>query len=139
MDLMKAIKIVLNVHCPCPKDPEFVFRFDGEAAEKNMCVLNKYDTNLERAIQAQNDSPLVYGSEFRCVRPLESLFYSHPNWRRMQLILGSGSEWTLDDLAPIMRLRDLKEAKDFGNHTGPVSDPSLPRNLIEGDVIHGYD
>ena len=137
-DLMRAIKSVLLVECPCPTEPEFVFSLDKEAAERNMCVLNKYGKNLVRAIEAQSKSPLGYGSEFRSIKALEPLFDRHPNWPRMKSILKSGSDWPLDDLSPKMKLRDLREAKTFGNHKGAESDPVLLRNLIEGDVIHGY-
>ena len=37
-----------------------------------------------------------------------------------------------------MKPRDLKKAKAFGNHKGTENDPVLLRNLVEGDVVHGY-
>ena len=77
--LMGTIISVRNVHCPFPNDPEFIFKLDGEAAEENMCVLNKYDKNPEKAIGAQSDSPVGYGSEFKSVGALKSLFDFHPN------------------------------------------------------------
>ena len=38
---------------------------DQESAQKNMCVLKKYDYDLKEALAAQQDSPLTCGSEFK--------------------------------------------------------------------------
>ena len=81
-----------------PKNSEFTFMMDQESAQKNMCVLKKYNYDLKAALAAQKDSPLTYGSEFKLIDVLEPVFGLHPNWRRKKSILKHGSCWPLKDL-----------------------------------------
>jgi hypothetical protein len=69
------------------------FSLTREAAENNAKVLEKYDSDLERAIQAQRGSPVGYGSEFRPKDQLVQLFSLHPCWPRMKSILTRWSFW----------------------------------------------
>ena len=72
-------------------------------------------------MEAQKNSPLEYGSEFRPTQSLESIFKWHPNWKRMRSILEDGSAWPLEDLPASNRKNDLEEAMAFGNHKGAKS------------------
>ena len=124
--------------CTKPKKPEFVFEQTQEAAEENFRVLQRYDNNLEQAIQAQKNSPLGYGSEFRPTEILEYIFRRHPLWPEMKLTLSRGSDWPLDDLPSEECKNDLEEALIFGNHKGATAKPLLLCELIAQDVMHGY-
>ena len=44
-----------------PKKSEFTFLMDQESAQKNMCVLKKYNYDLKAALAAQEESPLTVG------------------------------------------------------------------------------
>ena len=61
LDLMDPIRRVISTPCAAPVDPELSFKILAEAANKNFCVLWKYNIILDKAIEAQKDSPLVYG------------------------------------------------------------------------------
>ena len=100
--------------------------------------MNKYNKDLSKAIVAQFNSPLGYGSEFRPTNTLEVIFSRHPNWTRMKNILENGSAWPLEELEESKRETDMKEALSFGNHKGAVRNPILLRKLIDKDVVHGY-
>ena len=101
-----------------PANPEFSFLLDQESAQKNLCVLKKYNFNLETALDAQKDSPLRYGSEFKAPEILDPIFSLHPNWNRMKLVLQKGSSWPMEKLPLLEKLNDLQEAMAFGNHKG---------------------
>ena len=101
-------------------------------------MLRKYNYNVKTAIEAQKDSPLSYGSEFKATEILDPIFGLHPNWNRMRFILKNGSCWPLDDLPLSLRKKDLKEAMAFGNHKGAESNTGTLRELVKKDVIHGY-
>eukprot|EP00985_Skeletonema_marinoi_P002393 scaffold1000_cov66-Skeletonema_marinoi.AAC.3 len=108
------------------------------AAEHNFQVLTRYDMDLGRAIHAQRTSPVGYGSEFRTTNNLVKVFGQHPNWNRMRDILNNGSAWPLQELDNDIRLKDLREAIQFGNHKGATQQPDLLYKLVSKDVMHGY-
>ena len=62
--LQRATTEVLGMPCVKPETPKFKFDMTKEATKKNFCILAKNKTDLVRAIQAQQKSPLGYGSEF---------------------------------------------------------------------------
>ena len=73
-NLLVTISLILNVQCPRPSKLEFQFQLNKESAAKNFCIMNKYNNDLSKAIVAQFNSPLGYGSEFRPTNTLEVLF-----------------------------------------------------------------
>jgi hypothetical protein len=110
----------------------------NEAAEKNFLTLSRHNFDLEKAIHAQQHSPLGYGSEFRSTQHLKRIFGSHPCWFRMESILSNGAKFPLEELDAATRASDLQEALAFGNHKGASSNPTLLKRLVEKDVTHGY-
>jgi hypothetical protein len=137
-NLIEIIKLVIEENQQAPETPEFAFEMSKEAAQRNFCVLSKYEKNLGKALYAQRKSPLGYGSEFRTPESLQKLFKMHPNWQRMKKILENGSDWPTDDLDDDSRATDLVEALEFTNHKGAIKNPDLLRKLCEKDVKYGY-
>jgi len=77
----------------------FAFEFSLEAANKNFILLNrKFGGDFSKALLAQSNSPLGYGSEFKPTKTLELIFKNHPSWSRMKRILTHGSKWPLQPL-----------------------------------------
>ena len=97
-DLPGTIKKIVEKECKQPAKPAFKFDFSLEAAHWNYLYLLKHKLSLESALEAQKDSPLGYGSEFRPIETLEPLLEKHPFWPRLKQILTSGSSWDLEDL-----------------------------------------
>ena len=137
-NITEAVRAVLRIPCLTPIAPEFKFSMSKEAAQHNFCVLSKYNKDLGRALDAQNLSPLGYGSEFRATTSLKIVFGLHPNWKRTESILLNGSDWPMEDLDSKSRSEDMKEALEFGNYKGATEKPELLRKLIEKDISHGY-
>ena len=109
-----------------------------EAAEKNFCVLAKYGMDFGKALEAQNKSPLGYGSEFRPPEVLQQVFGCHPIWARFHSLLLRGSDWPMEELSSELRKGDVQDALKFGNHKGATEKPVLLKKLVAKDVIHGY-
>ena len=103
----------------------------AEAAERNFCVLSKFNFNLETALKAQAKSPLGYGSKFRDPSLLEQIFGQHPNWKRLHKILTEGSNWPLEALSQEAKLQDLDKALKFGKHKGATEKPDLLKQLVK--------
>ena len=137
-DLLDRIKQVMGTPCCTPSAPEFKFKLLEEATKQNLAVLEKYDYNLGRALEAQQDSPLGPGKEFKPPDVLESVFGLHPLWQRMKDFLNDGSKWPLDEISKEERAKDLNEALTFGNHKGASAKLELLLKLIGKDVKYGY-
>jgi hypothetical protein len=120
------------------KQTLFTFELTEEAAHRNLCILKRFNQNLQDAIDAQPDSPVSYGSEFRPVTLLQPLFEFHPNWTRFRHLLLNGSQWPLLPITEDSRQQDLSEAIEFGNHKGASNNTPLLIDLIKEDVTQGF-
>ena len=137
--MIQLVREIVSLPSIQPLDLEFKFSLDREAAMINFNVLKKHELNLKVALEAQKNSPLEYGSEFRPTQSLKSIFKWHPNWKRMRSIMENGSTWPLEDLSVSNRRKGLEETLAFGNHKGAKSNPKLLKELVEKDVCFGYD
>ena len=137
-NLVEIIQSVTSMKIRKPTKPEFAFDMSMEAAERNYLLLKKYDCSLAVALQAQGDSPLSMGSEFRPLDVLQAIYGRHPIWERMVSLLKNGSTWPLDPIDEGLRQSDLQEALEFGNHKGEKQNPELLLELVSKDVKHGY-
>ena len=85
-----------------------------------------------KALLAQSDSPLDYGSEFKPIETLHLIFRNHPSWSQMKQVLTHGSKWPLQPLDEDDRKKDVEEALLFGIHKGAVKQQDL---LVADNVI----
>ena len=136
--MLEVIEKIVSTKCFKPSNPEFEFKLTSEAAAKNWLVLKKYKLNTTKAIEAQNSTPMRYGSEFRDPSILASLFQHHPNWEHLKSILTNGSSWKLEEIDEETRVSDLDDALAFGNHKGAEKQPDLLTELVVKDVNYGY-
>ena len=98
-NLIAVIKTIVSKPCDRPARPEFSFSLDLESAEKNYIILmKKHVGSLKRALDANSNSPLGMGSEFRAIKTIEPLYQHHPVWPRTKKILTKGSHWPLEEL-----------------------------------------
>jgi hypothetical protein len=110
-----------------------------ESAEKNYIILmKKYGGSLQGALNANSRSPLRMGSEFRATKIIEPLYRHHPIWPRIKQLLTYGFHWPLEELPEELRVANVEEAINFGNHKGATNNPVLLRELVEKDVTYGY-
>ncbi len=100
--------------------------------------MRRFENNLGKALGAQQDSPLGYGSKFRKAELLKQLLNCHPNWERFKNLLNNGSIWPLAEISEEERIKDMEEALTFGNHKGAMTKPDLLKLLVNDDVIHGF-
>ena len=135
---MDTIREVLRWKQPEPAKPQFIFEMSKRAAQKNYLVLGKHNFDFDKAIRAQANSPVAYGSEFKPAEILEPLFSRHPFWQRWKDILTNGSDWQLEPISEEARLLDLQEALDRGNHKGAQKKVETLIELVSKDVKYGY-
>ncbi len=77
-ELIACIKQVMGTPCSTPSAPEFKFKLSKEATKHILAILEKYDYNLGQAFDAQRDSPLGPGKEFKPPDILRLVFSLHP-------------------------------------------------------------
>ncbi len=106
---------------------------------KNFIILKqKFGGDLSKALLAQSNSPLGYGSEFKPIKTLELIFKNHRTWNRMKWVLENESKWPLQPLNGEDRVKDVEEALVFGNQKGVTQQHDLLKKLVTGDVILGF-
>ena len=118
--------------------PEFKFKMSRLSAKHNWEILQKYQGNLGRALQAHKNTPLGCGSEFREVEALRPLLQKTPLWDRFSNMLSSGVEFPLEDLNPQLKQQDLIEGIEFGNHKGVQNNEQLFLSMMKEEVEHGF-
>jgi hypothetical protein len=64
-DLVGTVRTIINTKWAKLRRPEFSFELTEEAARRNFLVFKKYNLDLKAALNAMQDTPLGYGSEFR--------------------------------------------------------------------------
>jgi hypothetical protein len=137
-DLIQQIRNAIATESPKPDAPLFHFKLSLEAAHKNYCLMKHFDHDIGKALEAQQNSPLGYGSEFRTAATLAPLLRLHPNWDCFMILLKKGSDWPLEELDKEKRKDDVKEALTFRNHKGASTNPALLQALVNDDVIYGF-
>jgi hypothetical protein len=76
--LIARIKQVMGTPCSMASAPEFKFKLSEEAMKHNLAVLKKYNYELGQALNAQRDSPLGPGKEFKPPDILRLVLGLHP-------------------------------------------------------------
>ena len=137
--LISILQNTMATPCRHPSKPIFEFDTSVEAAEKNFIILmRKFGGDLHEALNAQQGTPLQYGSEFKPVSILAPIFSLHPSWEKMKTVLSDGSSWPLAPLDDQNRLLDIDDALAFGNHKGANQQPELLLKLVSDDVTRGF-
>jgi hypothetical protein len=137
-EIIPIIKSILSTITPSHKPSLFTFDLSLVAAYKNYFIMRSFDNNLGKALKAQQDSPLGYGSEFQKADVLEPLFHLHPKWERFKNLLNNGSVWPLAEISKVERVKDVEVALTFGNHKGATKQPDLLKLLVNNNLIHGF-
>ncbi len=106
-NLISLIKNVLSTPCDMPLAPDFSFELSNKAAMHNLTVLRKYQFNLGIALEANKDSPLGPGKEFKPPNVLHNFFGLHPFWSQMEAIFMHRIVWPLVELDKDLRKQDL--------------------------------
>jgi hypothetical protein len=99
VNLIAIIKKIINKPCSTPTPPEFSFKLNCKAALQNLAILSKYYFDLHKALDANKNSPLGSGSEFRAPDKLNKVLSLYPLWHRMKCILMDCSKWQLCDIS----------------------------------------
>ena len=116
--------------------PKFKFCRTIQAANHNWDILESYK-NLGEAIEAQGNTILQSGSEFRPLNSIRLLLQLHPLWPRLSTSLDKGVDFPLTELSKEKRTEDVAEALKFCNHKGVTKYPKFFEACLDEDVKKG--
>ena len=139
-ELNRAVHMIATSSVPTPKAPAFRFEFSTEAAEFNTRLLERYDFDLTRAIASQAGTTMAYGSEFRPMDQLDTIFHRHPNYGHVRRNIGTGGPLPSDKLPEEERQSYLERAIAKGNHPSALTAEAKPvmDKLVHEDVRLAY-
>ena len=81
----------------------------NEAAIQNAAILQSHNFDMTRALAANPNSHISYGSEFKTVEFLEPLLHKSPLWKAVSDILSKGAKYPLERINNSRRKSDLEE------------------------------
>ena len=136
----RLVSIIIDAETPTPTKSEFDFNFTVEAAQHNSRILEKYNFDLETAIEAQESTEQSMGSELRPVDQLSALFHHHPKVDPISEAATVGVDYPVDDLPEETRKELVANRLKKGNQKSALNKEAIPivTNLLRDDVEHGY-
>lgn len=136
--LAELLRSILYWTAPPTSVPEFSFRWSPLAAKTNLEILQRYDMDLGKALEAQPFSTLTIGSEFRPTPVLEPLLQHHPLWPRMKSWLNHGIVYPLHELPEVARQEDLHAILARGNHKSATLNADRLQHMLQEEVVRGW-
>ena len=116
----------------------FSFKNSNEAKQLNASILQSFDWDITKAIQAQPNSLVSFGSEFRSQNELDKLLSFHPLWTDFKEILTNGATFPLQPISKEERLLDLEFHLSRGNHKSAIKNDEALSKIIDNDISKGY-
>ena len=136
--LVKTIQEILREPARHINPPPFSFGTSEADRQHNLNVLASHNMSLTKVIETAPFSLCSFGSEFRTVTSLGKNFSLHPKWERLINILAHGAEYPMVELEPSLRLQDLTEGLERGNHKGATIFQAELEKKFEKEIMHGW-
>lgn len=114
--LVKSIREIFDSKERPPKRSIFKFINTKEAAIHNGKILESCNFNYEEVLTKQKGTNIHYGSEFRKVDSLNSLFQHHKDWTRLKSFLLNGTDTSFLPIEETKLKDDCTENIRRGNH-----------------------
>ena len=114
--IVTTIKTILKTPIQKSEKPIFSLRRTHEAVVSNSKILAAFKGDLGASIEAQRESPLNHGSEFRDIASLGKLFLYHENKSKIINIIQQGSRYYLNPIKEETQKSDLDAMILRGNH-----------------------
>ena len=133
---ISLIRSIINTETAPIEPPAFRFAPTQEAAEWNRSfIISK--GGVQQAIDAQTNTPVTYGSEFRPTEILQPLMNFHPMWNNTSTRISNGSTFPLEPLPDELRTADLDSALKYRNHRSTEQNPNFTRGMID-EIKQGW-
>ena len=94
--LIQNVRDITSKTYPANNAPLFKLENTLEAAKINTEILKSHDWNFQKAIDAQENSIMQAGSEYRPLDDLECIFKYHKDWEKLKILLSKGVVYGFD-------------------------------------------
>ena len=137
--LLKSISRVAKTTTPAPSAPPFLFSTDNSSVTHNTELLQVNDYDLTRIIEDNQQTTLCYGSEFRAIDDLESIYGRHELFGFFTEMHQQGMEYHYDrDLTESEKEEELQTNLTRGNHNSAKSCLKELETKINREVMYGF-
>lgn len=123
--LVTLVKTIINTPCEKLNKSPFIFERSKKAAFHNSEMIINHNGDLNDLMMNLDRSFTHYGSEFRSIHLLDSLFKKHSKWNKLRSIITEGIKYPIDPISDEDRLNDIEFHLDRGNHQSASSDEGL--------------
>ena len=137
--LLESISRVAGTTTPAPAPPPFLFATDDLSVNHNTDLLRANDYDLTKIIDANQHTTLCYGSEFRSIEDMESIYGEHELFGFFTEIHQEGMEYHFDrDLTESERVEEVQANLLRGNHNSAKDRPKELETKITREVTYGF-
>jgi len=136
---LAALVTIARTEIEPPTRPPFKFKASAEAADYNGKLLARAGFDVGRVLDANGQSTLGYGCEFRSPDQLQPLLGRHRNFALLRDLLTEGmSYYYKAELSEAERVEELDALLARGNHKSATEAGKHVTALLEKDVTHGF-
>ena len=118
-ELVRQVRKISETSYPPNNKPIFRFENTEQAAKFNTEILKSFNWDVQAAIDAQSNTILHPGSEFRPLDDVKEVFENHCDWEKYKILCTLGAQYSLPkslDYPDEIRLSDLKAQIAKGNN-----------------------
>ena len=127
--LVQLLSKISKITYPAKNKPLFTHENTEAAAAHNTKILEDHDWDMEKAVNAVNNTILEPGSEFRPIVDLEEIFKHHEDWSKFKVIATEGVKYKFDESMEYdekTRLADVKHQLKVGNNKSATTEEMAP-------------
>ena len=138
---MQIVKEISDADTPAPRKSPLKFEFTLTAAKANAAILEESDYDYETHVtNHENNSSLAMGSELRPISQLDKLLSHHPGYPLFRWNTIHGIDYPADDLPEEIRIRELDEQINKGNHKSALDKDARAHvdKAMISDIELGY-
>ena len=140
--LLGYLKLLKKLQLQSPRHQQhhpFYFASSDASVAHNTALLEANDYDLSKIIDANQDTSLGYGSEFRSIEDLKLLYHQHELFPFFTEMHQQGMEYVYDrEFSEVERMAELSANLARGNQKTANSNPEELKEKMKGEVQHGF-
>ena len=137
--LLQSIQQIAATSTPTPAAPPFQFCSSSDSVTHNTRLLEEYDFDLTKIVDEHQHTTLGYGSEFRSIEDLSSIYRQHELFSFFKVMHQKGMEYIFKrDLTEDERMAELEANIARGNHASAKSQPKELERKVDREVTYGF-
>ena len=137
--LLENVSKVFRSPAPVPAPPPVRFDLKENSLVANEKTLKEHGYDLAALLGDHQGTTLGFGSEFRPLSHLRSIYSQHPNFPFLESVWTKGMPYLVtEELDDMERETELMAMLERGNHRSAKSDPLKTGAALSKEVEHGF-